>query len=152
MSETFELLGLLILFHLFGGIAAGASLRRGIRQGWSWALLRPFSRGLVFGGLPLFFGATELARREVWHLAWIEVLVFAGTFLVASLMPDWILELFDDQIFVPILIGGAFMLIGVIVFVTLAGDDVLEAFLVLAVFGGVGGLVFVTGALKVPRG
>ncbi len=148
MSETFELLGLLSLFHLFGGIGAGASLRRGICQGWSWGLLSRLTRGLVYGVLPLYFGATEFGRREAWHLVWVELLVFGGALLAAALIPDWIPELFNDEVFVPVLVGGGFMVVGVAAFATLLDEDVVEGYLALGVFGGIGGFVFVTGALK----
>ncbi len=152
MSDTLTLLGFLGLFHLIGGIVAGKSLRRGIRQGWSCNLLAAIFWGIAFGGFPLFLGVTGFMRMGVPYLAAVEFLVFVGAFLAATLMPDWIPEIFNVPVLAPILFGGVFMVIGVILFMAIAGDSLPYALLAFAAFGGSGAVVFVTSAVKALRG
>ncbi len=152
MSDELALLGFLSLFHLIGGIVAGSSLRRGIHQGWSCNLFGAIFWGIAFGGFPLFIGVSGFVRMGVLYLAAVELLVFVSALLAAMLMPDWIPEVFNVSALAPILFGGVFMVIGVILFMAIAGDSLLYALLALAAFGGSGAVVFVTSAVKALRG
>ncbi len=140
------------VFQIIGGAVAGSSLRRGIHHGWSCNLLTSIFWGIVFGELPLFIGFTELARWGVLYLGAVELLVFVGAFLAAALMPEWIPEMFNVPLIVPILFGGVFMVIGVILFMAIVGDSLPYALFAFAAFGGSGAVVFVTSALKALKG
>ncbi len=142
------LFGVLSLFQFLGGVVAGKNLRQGIRRGWSFIVLLSLFRGLAFAAISFFIGVVAFIIMGVPYLVLIEILVFVGAILVAALIPDWILETFNFQPLVPILFGGVFMVVGVVVFLALAGDSILPAFLFLAAFGGFGGYLFVTSALK----
>lgn len=152
MSDTVTLLGFVGLFHLIGGIVAGKSLRRGIVQGWSCAVLFTIVWGIGFGGIPLFIGVPEFMRMGVPYLAAVELFFFVGTFLAAALTPDWILDMYNTSVLVPVVLGGVIMVIGVILFVAIAGDSLPFAIFALAAFGGSGAVVFVTSAVKATRG
>jgi hypothetical protein len=152
LSDTLALLGFLGLFHLIGGIVAGSSLRRGIHQGWSCNLIGAIFWGIAFGGFPLFIGVTGFMRMRVPYIAGVELLIFVGAFLAATLMPDWIPEIFNVSALLPILFGGVFMVIGVILFMAIAGDSLPYALFALGAFGGSGAVVFVTSAVRALRG
>lgn len=152
LSDVLELLGFLSLFHLIGGIVAGSSLRRGIHQGWSCNLIGAIVWGIAFGGFPLFIGVAGFIKMGVPVFVAVEFLVFIGGFMAATLMPDWIPELFNVSALLPILFGGVFMVIGVILFMAIAGDSLPYALFALAAFGGSGAVVFVTSAGKALKG
>jgi hypothetical protein len=142
------LLGVVSLFQLVGGVVAGKNLRQGIRGGWSFIVVINLLRGLGFGAISFFIGVVAFIIMGAPYLILVELFVFAAAILVAVLIPDWILETFNFQPLVPILFGGVFMVVGVVVFLALAGDSILPALLFLAAFGGSGGYLFVTSTLK----
>ncbi len=108
--------------------------------------------GFAFGGFPLFIGVPAFMRIGVPYLIAVELLVFVVALLAAMLMPDWIPEIFNVSALLPIVFGGVFMVIGVILFMAIAGDSLPFALFALAAFGGSGAVVFVTSAVKAIRG
>ncbi len=148
MSDTLMQVAAMSLFPLIGGAVAGRSLRVGIRRGWSCSLLGGIVWGTFFGGMPLLFGVFQFLQTGAVYLVVIQFLVLLGSFVVVTVASDWVLDTFNPQIFGPILFGGLFMVVGVVLFLSLRGDSLQEALVAFAVFGGAGALVLVLSAVK----
>ncbi len=152
MSDSLVLLAALSLFHVIGGAIAGRSLRIGFGNGWSCNLLSRIFSGLVFGLFPLFFGVFQFFQTGSASFVLIQISVFLASFVLVLVASEWVLETFNPQIFGPILFGGGFMVVGVVIFLSLRGDSLRDALIGFTVFGGSGALVLVLSAVKALKG
>jgi hypothetical protein len=137
-------LGFLSIAHLVGGIAVGSMLRR-LRNGFTCHSLFLLVWGALFGGMPLFIGVGMFVLHGMPYLVGVEVLVFVGAIVAAALIPSWFLESFNSAETVSIAIGGLFMLTGIVVGVLRFKSDAGFALVFGGLFGGIGGLAFISG-------
>lgn len=161
MSDTFAILVLLICLDVAGGAIAGGCLRWLVRHDWSdpdwfWALRQHWPGGPPFAdmlagfilivSIPPFLGAVVFAGTKGQSFMWLGLLLYVGSLAVGSLTPDSVAARI-----VPMLAGGFLMVVGAVLFVTLADTNLLGALFALAALGGLGGYVFVTSAFRAPR-
>ncbi len=152
LNDQVVVLGFLSVFHLIGGVAIGSVVRGWLRRGFSLRGLFLLIWGGMFGVMPLLIGAGMFTLGGKPYLVVLQIAVLALAILVTALTPDWFLESFDSQALGSVAFGGLFMLVGAIVFVALVQSEPLVALFFIAVFGGSGALVLVSGVKSALKG
>jgi hypothetical protein len=153
MEESFPsfLVAFLLPFHVAGGAAIGAALRRAFQGGFSLSKLLSsaflFVWGTIFGGVPLVFG---LAMGQAWFIL-LELVVFLGAIVVIAIGYDWLRNLYSHPGMFIASFGLVFFVIGVAVAVSLLASGDASGILFGLIFGGVGGGILIAGILMLLR-
>jgi hypothetical protein len=139
------LLAFLLPFHVGGGVAIGVALRRIFQDGF--ALSKVFRQGFLlvwgsmFGGIPLAFGISE----GVGWLVVPQLVAFLGTIALVTIFHPWLRELYSQPGMFVGTFGLVFLVIGIGVGFTFAGDGDSVGLLLALVFGGIGAIVTAVG-------
>ena len=121
MEEPFPsfLVAFLLPFHIAGGAAIGAALRRAFQGGFSVGKLLSNAFlllwGSIFGGVPLVFG---LATGQAWFVL-LQIAVFLGAIIVIAIGYEWLRNLYSHPGMFLASFGLVFFVIGVAVAVSL---------------------------------
>ncbi len=144
MSEGLTTLGFVSLFHIIGGIAIGVGLRR-LFRGISCQPVFFLVWGGLFGGMPLFIGAAELAAKGQLLFFSVEIVILVATILLVALTPDWIAEAFRSQSIYLMLFGSIFLIVGIGAGLAAWQEQFVTGLILILVFGGTGALILMLG-------
>lgn len=150
-APTGFLLVFILPFHIIGGAALGAALHRTVRDGFTLSSLGAnfflFVWGAMFGGLPLLFGLT----MEIGWFFFLQSAVFLGTVAGVALYYEWLRGLYSQPGMAIASIGFVLLLVGAALTITLLTAGGGEGLLPGLIFGGIGGILTLTGVLLLWR-
>lgn len=144
------LVAFLLPFHVAGGAAIGAGLRRAFQGGFGLDKLLSSAFlllwGSIFGGVPLAFG---LAMGHAWFVL-LQIAVFLGAIVVMAIGYEWLRNLYSHPGMFLASFGLVFFVVGLAVAGSLASGDA-SGLLVGFIFGGVGGAILIAGIVMLLR-
>jgi hypothetical protein len=148
LDSPLFLLGFLSLFHIIGGIVIGSTLKKmrqaglaGVANGGCLLIW-----GIMFGGIPLAFGATELARSGIMWLLPTQLLILFGSIVITFLFGASLSDLLN-QGSIKYMVGGGFFVVSGALAATILGREAewWMSALFCILFCGVGIAMFIRG-------
>jgi hypothetical protein len=146
------LMAFLLPFHVAGGAALGAALRRSVQGGFAFSNLRTNGLllvwGAMFGGIPLLFG---VAIEPSWFFL-LQLGLFFGTIAVVAVCYEWLRDLYAQPGMFVATFGFVFFVVGAAVSTIWLGGGETTSLLLGLLFGGLGGLLTLLGIWMLWRG
>ena len=145
LDSPLFLLGFMSLFHIIGGSVIGSTLKK-MRQAGAANGGCLLIWGVMFGGIPLAFGAAELAQSGVVWMLPAQLLIFLGSIVITFLFGSSLKDMLNQES-IKFMAAGGFFLVGGILAATILMHE--EEGLMSGIFGflicGAGTLLFVRG-------
>lgn len=150
-ASTSFLMVFLLPFHIGGGAALGIALRKIFGGGFKLSNLPGTGFlllwGSMFGGIPLIFG---WAIGPGWFLP-LQIGVFVGTIVLVAWQFEWLRDLYSLPEMWLASIGFVFFAIGAAVAVLPTSEGDPGGLLFGLIFGGIGGLLALSGVVSMLR-
>ena len=152
MNYPITQLGFICIFNLIGGIVIGLVLRGVMHGKFSCNTIFLLIWGVLFGGMPLLFGAEEFQKGAPLFLL-VQVAAFGLPIVIVALISDEFFETLRSPNIASIAIGGAFLLIGIAILVTNSFEikTLQEKLVAGGVFVLSGGCVFLIGLVRILK-